>query len=426
MRQLILAASVLALVLPSAARAQSASADSYSRYELLAPETASFKILYDVTATTAGARYYFNPIRKGSVASDESVIDRMTGEPLKFEVVSGAQAREDGERRADLEMDYIRVHLARPVPEGGEARIRILKTYKDAKSYYTQGDLIVFDRSLGIKHNQVILPAGYELVSVNFPSQVIEQPDGRLMVSHLNNTPSAAPLLIKARKRPARPADPPSPGMPAAAPAARPAPAPAARPAPADELHHLRISERSFQDREIVYFMKQPETHAFSLYHDYTESRPGVHEYVNVVRAGSAVSDPSALILDTGEKLETKILKGDEVKAANLDPREVGTVTPDTEVVLIPFTPVQAGRSIRLRISETYTDASRYGLVDGQLVWHRSFGRPSNDVVLPAGWYLTDSSIPAVVRPEPDGRTRLEFVNPRPDSIDVILRARRR
>ena len=27
---------------------------------------------------------------------------------------------------------------------------------------------------------------------------------------------------------------------------------------------------------------------------------------------------------------------------------------------------------------------------------------------------------------EPDGRTRLEFVNPRPDSIDVVLKARRR
>jgi len=93
---------------------------------------------------------------------------------------------------------------------------------------------------------------------------------------------------------------------------------------------------------------------------------------------------------------------------------------------VIDFAPVKKGQSVRLRISETYTDPSRYGLVDGQLVWHRSFGRPANDVVLPEGWYLTDSSIPAVIRPEPDGRTRLEFINPRPDSIDVILKARRR
>ena len=65
--------------------------DEYTRYELLAPDSASFAIHYEVTATTPGAKYYFNPIRKGSVASGESVIDVMTGQPLRFEVVSGAR-----------------------------------------------------------------------------------------------------------------------------------------------------------------------------------------------------------------------------------------------------------------------------------------------------------------------------------------------
>src|SRR4029077_19190617 len=67
-------------------------ADEYTRYELLPPETASFKISYEVTATTAGARVYFNPIRRGSTAREKSVYDTMTGEPLRFEVVSGAEA----------------------------------------------------------------------------------------------------------------------------------------------------------------------------------------------------------------------------------------------------------------------------------------------------------------------------------------------
>ncbi len=58
--------------------------DEYTRYELLSPESASFAIRYEVTATTAGAKYYFNPIRKGSVASGESVFDAMTGQPLRF------------------------------------------------------------------------------------------------------------------------------------------------------------------------------------------------------------------------------------------------------------------------------------------------------------------------------------------------------
>jgi len=29
-----------------------------------------------------------------------------------------------------------------------------------------------------------------------------------------------------------------------------------------------RLSERAHQDREIVYFLQQPDTHAFALYHD--------------------------------------------------------------------------------------------------------------------------------------------------------------
>lgn len=432
MRHALSVLTVTLLASPALALAQSASADSYTRYELLAPETASFRIIYDVTATTAGAKFYFNAVRRGSEASDESVIDRMTGQPLGFEVVSGEQAIADGERGGDQDGQYIKVHLARPVPEGGEARIRILKTYKDPKSYYREGDLIVFDRSLGIKRNSVVLPAGHELVACNFPSQVIEEADGRVMISFWNNTPGAAPLVVKGRKLSSpRPA---ATDASAAASATRAAAQPVAAPPPPasptqagasrSELTNLRISERAMQDREIVYFLKQPETHAFRLYHDYTESRDGVDRYLNVVRAGSTVSDPAAVVLDTGQKLQTEILRGDEITKARI---AIGqAVTPATEVVVIRFDPVKQGQSVRLRIEETYTDPGRYGLVGGELVWHRAFGRPANDVLLPEGWYLTASSIPAAVRQESDGRIRLEFVNPRPDEIDTIIKARRR
>ena len=110
--------------------------DEYTRYELLAPETASFKIFYEVAATTAGAKFFYNPIRKGSSASDESVFDAMLGTPLHFEVVSGAEARNDPLMSdADLATNYIKVTLARPVPEHGLGRVLIVKTYQDAKSY---------------------------------------------------------------------------------------------------------------------------------------------------------------------------------------------------------------------------------------------------------------------------------------------------
>ena len=96
----------------------------------------------------------------------------------------------------------------------------------------------------------------------------------------------------------------------------------------------------------------------------------------------------------------------------------------DGEVVVISFPAVKKGQSIRLRIEETYTDPARYAVIDGQLMWNRSFGRPRNDIVLPAGWRVTTSSIPATVSLTADGRVRLAYVNPRPDSIDVFVKAR--
>ena len=100
---------------------------------------------------------------------------------------------------ASLEGRYIRVRLARPVPQDGEARIRIIKTYKDPKSYRREGETIVFDRPLGIRRNAVILPPGYQLVSCNVPSQVLEEADGRIGISFMNMSPAQAPLVVRAR-----------------------------------------------------------------------------------------------------------------------------------------------------------------------------------------------------------------------------------
>jgi photosystem II stability/assembly factor-like uncharacterized protein len=406
-------------------------ADDYTSYELLAPETAQFRILYDVTATTPGARYYFNPIRKGSEASDERVIDPVTGAPLAFEVVSGGAAREQGLPNAAVDTDYIRVTLPRPVPANGEVRVRIDKTYKDAASYTRDGDGIVFKRSLGIKRNKIVLPAGFELTACNVPSQIFTEADGRLAVSFMNANPGAADLVVRARplpsdaRRVSASSSAPSSGVDSAGSSGIRNPSTAPGPEPTLEQSAAQsIGDRAFQDREIVYFLQPPDTHAFDLYHDYTEKRPGTATYVNVVRAGSRVSNPSAVDLDTGAALTVETLKGAAITAAKVTMNE--PVTAETEVVVIRFPPVKAGQSTRLRISETYADPARYGRVGTTLVWRRSFGRPRNAMVLPAGWYVTASSIPATVALTDDGRVRLDYVNARPDNIDVLVRAERR
>jgi hypothetical protein len=197
-----------------------------------------------------------------------------------------------------------------------------------------------------------------------------------------------------------------------------------ALPALGQEARASRLSERARQTREIVYFLQQPETHAFDLYHDYTESREGADKYVNVVRRGSTVSKPSARVLETGEPLTAEILLGDAIQRAGIDIGE--EVRSDSEAVVIRFPAVRAGESLRLRISETYTDPGSYLLEGEELVFDRNFGRPRNAVVLPTGWYVTGCSIPATVSQVPDGRIRLDFVNARPDSIDVLVKAKRR
>jgi hypothetical protein len=219
-----------------------------------------------------------------------------------------------------------------------------------------------------------------------------------VQVSFWNATPAAAPLIVRARRGGA----PPGPSSQA-------------------------IGERAHQDLAIVYSLREPQTHTFDLYHDLTEDRPGMDHHINVVRTGSKASNPQARILDTGETLKAEPIHGAAaIAAAHLDPTQLpDDLGPDSDIIVFRFKPVQAHGSVRLRISETYTDPERYRLIGEELYWHRSFGRAANAVILPQGWTLTGSSIPAAVTETRDGRTRLDFINGRPDDIDVLLTARR-
>jgi hypothetical protein len=394
----------LALATPLLAQPPQTVQDEYAVYDLLTPDTSSFRTVYEVSVTTVGATIFRDRIGSGLTTvnkSDDAVVDVMTGAPLKYAVTNGA----------------IEVQLARPVPaDGGQARLRIIKTYTDLKNYRRDGDGLAFDRAIPIRHAAIILPAGYQLTECNVPSQVLADPDGRIRVSFMYQAPGAAPLILKAKS-----------GAPVGD-AAKPRPLTNARtweaPATQGPTERARLSERAHQDRDIVYFLQAPDTNAFSLYHDYTEARDGTDKYLNVVRTGSTVSNTSGRVLDTGEVLKAETLTGAQMTAAGIDPGGE-QVAPDQQVVVTRFSPVKKGQSIRLRLSETYTAPQSYRLEGDEFVFERSLGRPRNSVVLPRGWYLTALSIPAVIRQTPDGLTRVDFVNGRPDSVDVLMRGRK-
>ena len=179
-------------------------ADELTVYELLAPESHQFAIIYDVSTAREGAAFFFNPIRPGSVATKERVIERSTGKELRFETVSGKDAKATGlvsPKTAD-DAQFIKVWLPMPVPKNGETRIRILKTYTDAPSYGVKDGLLVFDRPLGIKRNVVVLPQGWEVMGSASPAIISTDPDGRVRLSFLNDRDDQLPVKITARRLP--------------------------------------------------------------------------------------------------------------------------------------------------------------------------------------------------------------------------------
>ncbi|MBL7876523.1 MAG: hypothetical protein JNL53_12735, partial [Cyclobacteriaceae bacterium] len=280
--------------------------DDYTRYELLDPATNRFRILYEVSVTTPDAILFHNTLRQGSEHKVDRVIDLSSGKPLVWSIVTGDEAGKNGLATADKNTQYLQIKLEHPVAKNSEYRLLIDKTYTDTKSYFADDNRIIFNRTLGIKRNAVVLPKGYELTACNYPVQVMLEPDGRLKVSFVNRGPEAVPLHIEGRKL-ARPVVLP--------PSVKSENVP---PAQGRDKSKVRMGfsfpERAYQTREIVYFLQRPETHSFRLYHDYTETEAGIDKYVNIVRAGSKASNPSAFNLDTGKPLKVETLVGQAIK----------------------------------------------------------------------------------------------------------------
>jgi hypothetical protein len=93
------------------------------------------------------------------------------------------------------------------------------------------------------------------------------------------------------------------------------------------------------QDRDIIYYLQAPETHAFSLSHDYTESREGTDKYLNVVRPGSrSRSHPENSRYR--RSVEGRSLDRHEVESGE-DRHRRRKIAPDQQVVVFRFPAVK-------------------------------------------------------------------------------------
>ena len=72
---------------------------------------------------------------------------------------------------------------------------------------------------------------------------------------------------------------------------------------------------RADEDREITYWLLDPQTHQFRFSHDFNITKVGQKYAHSFVRKGSTVSDDVTFIdLDSGTHLKTKKVTGKEVK----------------------------------------------------------------------------------------------------------------
>lgn len=347
--------------------------DDYTEYHLLGPATHQFHIVYYLNQRQAGAVTLLNQTRSGSEGSDVSVSDPQTGRPLKFEYRTGAELNAAGESgRLTAEEHYIRAFLPRPVPEGGEGRVRIEKTYLDDKSYYTQGEEIVFARSLGIGRNAIVLPKGYVAASSNVAAQMTALPDGRVKFVFENVNTYAADVTIRGRASTAAVAS------------------------------SLKVVERAFDFGKTLYDLGDPAAHDVGVRHEYVETRIGARatpEFLSRHRlTGLVVTD-----MDTGKPLPCAERGG----AWTID--LAAPIATDAE-------------SAHLRITGREQDAT-YRVEAGQLVWQKTLHEPRTSILLPAGWEVTAVSAPATITTGRDARVAIQIYDPRIEPVAVAIRA---
>jgi hypothetical protein len=199
---------LLLLLIPLALPAQfhRAEQDREISYWLLDPATHQFHISHDFTVTRPGQKYVHSFVRKGSVVSpDAKMTDLDSGKQLKTYTVSGKEVNALGYYPEPTDPDSVVVQgdLEHTIAEGQSARIRVEETYTDPVGYVVKDGELAWTRTLGRPLNNVTLPPGWMLTSVNTPAIVALDDQGRVTLQFINTRNGDLAIEIKARLRPA-------------------------------------------------------------------------------------------------------------------------------------------------------------------------------------------------------------------------------
>jgi hypothetical protein len=376
---------VIGLMMPATAFAQWGTSDTYTEYQMMEPGSGKLRIYYWLTGTRPGTQFLTNGIAEGGqgigITPDVEVYDPQTGLPLKFDVWNGRQMKEantpSSQGAFQDERWYIRIHLPKPVPEGGEGRAMLVKTYYVPSSYFVdqQTAEVVYSRDRGgLSQNSIVLPPGYTVSSSNTASQYFPLPDGRIKVAFVQNHQEQIDVVVRGKKT------------------------------NAPITTSLRFPERAFNNDETLFDLGDPAANSYNVTHDYTEYTVGNRSALRIMD-NTPLENVQARDLDSGKPLRTE--KQNNVSYAILDD-PVAT----------------AKESARVRVTGKRTDPS-YKIEANELNFEQTFRAVRNTVLLPAGWVLVAANAPATIHPQPNGRVGVHFVNTRAEDMKVQIRARR-
>jgi hypothetical protein len=348
--------------------------DTYTEYTLLDPGTEQFRIRFRATESRAGSSE-FDWIRFESQlllnvpgirneGENIEVYDPRTGKPLKF-----AYGQAGGN-----ENSYIRVSLPGPVPVGGLGRVLIYKTFKDAQSYLTHGDDIVWTRNLIGYRVGVVLPKGYAFISSNVAAQLTTLPDGRLKLAFANASGGQSnPVTIHARKINAI-------------------------------FTPLKFDDMFFDDMKTLYNLDAPETHGIHVEQTYSDFRKG----------------------DKSRLDSLSYLRLHDLKVIDLDTAKAFTPVKEGAAIFVKLDVPIVGekQSAHLKITGTLEDTG-YRLENGHLIFERTLYGLRNTVLLPEGWEVAAVSQSGTIGSY-RGRVFVAFVNLNAENTyKVTIRARK-
>ena len=350
---------------PSAPVTRLFSQDAYTEYAILEPGSESFRIRYLFETARAGATEMVNATRGGSEGSGVEVYDPRTGQPVKFayEPVPG-----------EADAHQIRATLPRPVPEGGIGRVLIYKTYKDPRTYMTNGKDLVWVRSLEGYRLGVILPKGFAFVSSNIAAQLSTTEDGRLKLAFANPSGQANPLTIHARPTTA-----------------------VFTPSAFDDMF--------FDDVKTLYDLDDPASGRIAVEQIYSDYRKGARARLDSF-SYLTLADAKVVDLDTAHALD--IVKERGASFARLE---------------VPI--VEERQSAHLKITGTLASPG-YTLVGGELVFQRTLRGLRNTVLLPKGWEVSAVSQSGTIGTDRGGRAFVSLINLNAENnYKVTIRAKK-